>query len=47
LSSQNSKIFLPYQEFESRAVLVNLAAQPETFYHEAARYSSSVTFSML
>lgn len=47
LSGENSKIFLPYQNFESKIVLLNLLNKPEAFYNEAIRYSSSVTFSML
>lgn len=47
LSGQNSKFFLPYQDFESKILLLNLLNDPGNFYQEAARYSSSVTFSML
>jgi hypothetical protein len=47
LGMHNSKIFMPYQEFETRAMLVNLLDEPESFYHEVERYSASVTFSLL
>ncbi|CEN60363.1 hypothetical protein ASPCAL02804 [Aspergillus calidoustus] len=47
LSGQNTKMFQPYQDYESKIVLVNLLNQPETFFKEAARYASSVNFSML
>jgi hypothetical protein len=40
-------MFQPYQDYESKIVLVNLLNQPETFFKEAARYASSVNFSML
>ncbi|KIV77917.1 hypothetical protein PV11_09689 [Exophiala sideris] len=47
LGMQNAKIFMPYQEYESRQVLKNLLDQPTTFYTEVHRYSASVTFSLL
>ncbi|OQU97105.1 hypothetical protein CLAIMM_03094 isoform 2 [Cladophialophora immunda] len=47
LGMQNSKIFLPYQEYESRQTLKNLLQNPNAFYTEVARYSASVTFSLL
>jgi cytochrome P450 len=47
LSINNSKIFKPYQEFETRAMLANLLDDPGSFYDEMGRYSSSVTFSLL
>ena len=34
LGMHNSKIFLPYQEYESRQTLKNLLEDPETFYSE-------------
>ncbi|KAJ9605000.1 hypothetical protein H2200_010389 [Cladophialophora chaetospira] len=47
LGMHNSKIFLPYQEYESRQTLKNLLDHPGMFYSEVARYSTSVTFSLL
>ncbi|OAP62390.1 hypothetical protein AYL99_04593 [Fonsecaea erecta] len=47
LGLQNSKIFLPYQEYESRQTLKNMLENPGAFYTEVARYSASVTFSLL
>ncbi|KIX95937.1 uncharacterized protein Z520_08192 [Fonsecaea multimorphosa CBS 102226] len=47
LGMQNSKVFLPYQEYESRQTLRNILENPNTFYTEVARYSASVTFSLL
>ncbi|EXJ63620.1 uncharacterized protein A1O5_11381 [Cladophialophora psammophila CBS 110553] len=47
LGMQNSRIFLPYQEYESRQTLKNLLENPNAFYTEVARYSTSVTFSLL
>ena len=47
LGMQNSKMFKPYQEFETRVMLANLLDNPESFYDEMARYSGSVTFSLL
>jgi hypothetical protein len=44
---QNAKTFLPYQEYESRQTLKNLLVEPGEFYTEVARYSTSVTFSLL
>ena len=44
---QNAKTFLPYQEFESRQTLRNILQRPDDFYAEMARYSASVTFSLL
>lgn len=47
LGMHNSRIFMPYQEFETRAMLVNLLDKPDSFYHEVEQYSASVTFSLL
>ncbi|KIW28517.1 uncharacterized protein PV07_08176 [Cladophialophora immunda] len=47
LGIQNAKIFLPYQEYESRQTLRNLLDAPGLFYSEMSRYSASVTFSLL
>ncbi|KAF2101147.1 cytochrome P450 [Rhizodiscina lignyota] len=47
LGMQNAKIFLPYQEYESRRTLKHLLDEPDAFFQEVARYSGSVTFSML
>ncbi|OAP58986.1 hypothetical protein AYL99_06283 [Fonsecaea erecta] len=47
LGIQNAKIFLPYQEYESRQTLRNLLNAPDSFYSEMSRYSASVTFSLL
>ncbi|KAH0835353.1 Cytochrome P450 family protein [Fonsecaea pedrosoi] len=47
LGIQNAKIFLPYQEYESRQTLRNLLHSPDLFYSEMSRYSASVTFSLL
>ncbi|EXJ65093.1 hypothetical protein A1O7_01433 [Cladophialophora yegresii CBS 114405] len=47
LGMQNAKIFLPYQEYESRQTLKNLLEGPDSFLTEVARYSASVTFSLL
>jgi hypothetical protein len=44
---QNAKIFLPFQEYESRQTLKHILQEPATFYIEVARYSASVTFSLL
>lgn len=44
---ENSKLFLPYQEYESRRTLMNLLDEPEGFWREVTRYSASVTFSLL
>jgi hypothetical protein len=44
---QNAKIFLPYQEYESRQTLRHLLEDPGSFFTEMARYSTSVTFSLL
>lgn len=44
---QNSRIFLPFQEYESRRTLQNFLDQPSGFWDELTRYSASVTFSML
>ncbi|KAF5010121.1 hypothetical protein FDECE_3707 [Fusarium decemcellulare] len=47
LSGQNAKMFQPYQDYESKVALINIANNPKIFFREAARYASSVTFSML
>jgi hypothetical protein len=47
LGMHNSKIFQPYQEYESRQTLTSLLEAPDMFYQEMARYSASVTFSLL
>lgn len=47
LGIQNAKIFMPYQEYESRQMLKSLLDTPELFYMEVQRYSASVTFSLL
>ncbi|OCT46787.1 hypothetical protein CLCR_01874 [Cladophialophora carrionii] len=47
LGMQNAKIFLPYQEYESRQTLRHLLEDPDSFFTEMARYSASVTFSLL
>ncbi len=44
---QNAKMFLPYQEYESRRTLKNLLHEPAGFWREVTRYSASVTFSLL
>lgn len=47
LSMQNARIFLPFQEYESRRTLQNFLDEPSGFWDELTRYSASVTFSML
>ncbi|KAK4508173.1 hypothetical protein PRZ48_001911 [Zasmidium cellare] len=47
LGMQNSKIFMPFQGFESRQSLLNLLDHPGDFWKEVTRYSASVTFGML
>ncbi|KIW12238.1 hypothetical protein PV08_09514 [Exophiala spinifera] len=47
LNMQNAKMFLPYQEYESRRTLKNLLEAPTGFWREVTRYSASVTFSLL
>lgn len=44
---QNAKLFLPYQEYESRQTLKHLLDEPTGFWREVTRYSASVTFSLL
>ncbi|KAK3113062.1 hypothetical protein LTR53_010019 [Teratosphaeriaceae sp. CCFEE 6253] len=44
---RNAKMFLPFQEYESRQTLKNLLNEPKAFWEEVSRYSGSITFSTL
>ncbi|KAH8817510.1 cytochrome P450 [Xylogone sp. PMI_703] len=47
LGIHNAKMFLPYQEYESKITMLNLLNEPDQFFTEMGRYSGSVTFSLL
>ncbi|KIW15247.1 hypothetical protein PV08_05292 [Exophiala spinifera] len=47
LGMQTAKLFIPFQEYESRRTLKNLLEEPKEFWEEVSRFSGSITFSLL